>query len=158
ARRRGRPTPHAGFEEQRKTCMARRQRHAGARSSCAGSPIRLTNHAPLLLSPRLLTLLSSAGASAAISPFAPCRAAVADTALLSPDVLQQHESFVGISVFLGLVLLSTITALLHLMGRNRWLKRENALTTEVTELRARLDRAEVFLAAERQIIIAWGAF
>jgi signal transduction histidine kinase len=85
------------------------------------------------------------------------RAAAAQISLFSSEILHQHESFVGLAVFLGLVLLSTITALLHLTGRKRWLKREVELSTAVRELRARLDRAEVFLAAERQIIIVWGS-
>ena len=84
-------------------------------------------------------------------------AAAAQISLFSSEILQQHGGFVGVSVFLGLVVLSTITALLHLTGRKRWLKREVELSTVNRELRTRLDRAEVFLAAERQVIIVWGS-
>ena len=61
----------------------------------------------------------------------------------------------GVSVFVALVLFSTITALLHLAGRNRWTQRENALVAELTNVRAGLDRANVFLAVEPQIVVSW---
>jgi len=55
----------------------------------------------------------------------------------------------------GLVLFSTLTALLHLTGRTRWMRRETALNLELAALRAKLDRADLFLAAETQIVMAW---
>ena len=42
------------------------------------------------------------------------------------------QSVAGVSVLVGLVLFSTITALLHLAGRNRWTQRENAFAAELT--------------------------
>ncbi|MBV9218879.1 MAG: PAS-domain containing protein [Methylobacteriaceae bacterium] len=98
-----------------------------------------------------------AGLIAGFSTLIPQSAAAAGFAAFSPEALQQQEDFIGVSVFLGLVLLSTITALLHLTGRNRWIRREHALSAEVTELRARLDRAQLFLSTEPQILVAWGA-
>jgi len=67
---------------------------------------------------------------------------------------ESHDVF-GLSMFVGLVLFSTITALLHLASRQAWSKREAALLAELADSRTKLDRAEVFLAAEPQIIIAW---
>jgi len=67
---------------------------------------------------------------------------------------ESHDIF-GLSMFVGLVLFSTITALLHLASRQAWNKREAALLMELADSRTKLDRAEVFLAAEPQIIIAW---
>ncbi|WP_020175031.1 sensor histidine kinase [Methyloferula stellata] len=69
--------------------------------------------------------------------------------------LRESHDIIGLSLVIGLVLFSTITALLHLAGRQSWTKRENALSLELANIRAKLDRAEVFLAAEPQIIIAW---
>ncbi|HWG06084.1 MAG TPA: ATP-binding protein [Beijerinckiaceae bacterium] len=59
------------------------------------------------------------------------------------------------SVFVALVLFSTITALLHLAGRKSWTQRENSLVAELTDARAALDRANVFLAVEPQIVVSW---
>ncbi len=73
----------------------------------------------------------------------------------SLDSMAGHGEIAGLSVFVGLILFSTVTALLHLMGRRRWTERERHLSGELTEVRARLDRAQVFLSAEPQIVIAW---
>ncbi len=77
---------------------------------------------------------------------------------LSFPLEQMHESqgLVGISFVVALVLISTVTALLHLTGRKQWTQRETALTAEATSLRSGLDRANIFLSAEPQIVIAWG--
>ena len=69
--------------------------------------------------------------------------------------LRESHDIIGLSLVIGLVLFSTITALLHLAGRQGWARRENALSLALANIRAKLDRAEVFLAAEPQIIIAW---
>ncbi len=71
------------------------------------------------------------------------------------DILSDHGEMAGLSLSVGLILFSTVTALLHLAGRRRWHERERNLTAELMESRAKLDRAQVFLAAEPQIIIAW---
>jgi signal transduction histidine kinase len=71
------------------------------------------------------------------------------------DNLRQSQDVIGLSFIVGLVLFSTITALLHLRERHQWKKSETALSLELTNLRAKVDRAEVFLAAEPQIIVAW---
>ena len=81
----------------------------------------------------------------------------ADLSSLSLDTIHQHQGVVGLSVFLGLVLYATITSLLHLTGRARWTQQEAKLDGELTEANARLERAKVFLSAEHQIVVAWGA-
>ncbi len=60
------------------------------------------------------------------------------------------------SLVLGLVLFSTVVALLHIAGRRKMQGREAALLAELNDTRARLDRTETFLAAESQVVIAWG--
>jgi len=68
----------------------------------------------------------------------------------------ENQGLVGLSFVVALVLISTITSLLHLMGRRQWTQREAKLVSEGAALRASLDRAAVFLSAEPQIVIAWG--
>lgn len=69
--------------------------------------------------------------------------------------LRQSQDVIGLSFIVGLVLFSTITALLHLRERHQWGKAEAGFLRDLTNLRAKVDRADVFLAAEPQIIIAW---
>ncbi len=71
------------------------------------------------------------------------------------DGLTAHSEYAGVSLLVGLILFATVTALLHLAGRRRWTERERQLSSDLMECRAKLDRAQVFLAAEPQIIIAW---
>lgn len=71
------------------------------------------------------------------------------------DGLRQSQDLIGLSFIVGLVLFSTITALLHLRERHQWGKAEAAFLLDLTNLRAKVDRADVFLAAEPQIIVAW---
>jgi signal transduction histidine kinase len=63
---------------------------------------------------------------------------------------------VGLSLGAGLVVFSTITALLHLTGRQRWARREAELTGEIDHLRQQMERARAFLAAEAQFVVVWG--
>lgn len=46
----------------------------------------------------------------------------------------------------GLILFSTLTGLFHVSGRRQWMRRESGLKAEIAVLRARLDRADLFLA------------
>ena len=82
-------------------------------------------------------------------------AAAADPRPLGFDVLASHSEFAGVSLLVGLIFFATVTALLHLAGRRRWTERERQLSADLMEARAKLDRAQVFLAAEPQIVIAW---
>ena len=79
----------------------------------------------------------------------------ADIRQISLASMVDHGEFAGLSLIVGLVLFSTITALLHLAARRRWTEREQQLTGELAEARARVDRAQMFLSAEPQIVIAW---
>ena len=76
---------------------------------------------------------------------------------LSLRSLNEHQGAIGISAIVALVLFTCVTALLHLTGRNKWTQREAHLTGHLAEANARLERASVFLSAERQVVIAWGA-
>ncbi len=71
--------------------------------------------------------------------------------------LRGSHDVVLATFFLGLTLFATVLALLHLAGRRRAGQREAALIAMLNQTRARLDRAETFLAAERQIVVVWGA-
>ena len=84
-------------------------------------------------------------------------ARAADVSVFSLERINETQGLVGVSVFVALVLFSTSTALLHLTGRKRWAQREQQLAAELTATRASLDRAQVFLSAEPQIVVAWGS-
>jgi signal transduction histidine kinase len=83
-------------------------------------------------------------------------ALAAESYAAGSDRMGESPGIVGLSTFVGLVLFSTTTALLHLTGRKRWAKREATLASELTNARAKLDRAMVFLSSEPQISISWG--
>ena len=82
--------------------------------------------------------------------------AKADTLPAILHDMPDTSSLAGLSVVVALVLITTITALLHLTGRKIWLQREASLMADLASARAKLDRANIFLAAERQITVAWG--
>jgi signal transduction histidine kinase len=65
------------------------------------------------------------------------------------------QSVTGVSVLVALILFSTVVALVDLASRRRWTLRENSLVAELTNARAALDRANVFLAVEPQIVVSW---
>ena len=83
------------------------------------------------------------------------RADIGDRLAVLEDPRGSHDAFV-LATFVGLVLFAATVALLHLAGRRRAAQRENALAGALNEVRAKLDRAETFLAVEPQITIAWG--
>nr|WP_245496567.1 PAS domain-containing sensor histidine kinase [Lichenibacterium ramalinae] len=83
--------------------------------------------------------------------------AAPDLQFLSLDGMTDHGEVAGVSLLVGLTLFSAVTALLHLAGRRRWIDSERHLTADVADLRARLDRAQMFLSAEAQIVVAWGS-
>jgi signal transduction histidine kinase len=76
--------------------------------------------------------------------------------MLVIESLRESQGLIGLSLVVGLVLFSAITALVHLTERRRWTQREAVTSHELNNLRAKLDRAGVFLSAEPQIIVAWG--
>ncbi len=97
-----------------------------------------------------------------------CFAALA--IVLTPGAAAGGEAFVpflgadptrdnpaGLAVLIGLVLFATFTSILHLIGRRQWARREKALTAELSQTHARLDRANLFLSTDPQIVVAWGS-
>ena len=66
------------------------------------------------------------------------------------------RSAVGVAVLTGLVIFSTTLAILHIRERNAWTEQERALAGEIASLREATDRADLLLAAERQVIVSWG--
>ena len=95
---------------------------------------------------------STAFACAGLLGLAP---AAAESPLI--ERVAENASIAALSIGVGLALFSTITALAHVAGRRRWTQREAALNTEVAQLRAKLDRAQIFLSAEPQIVVAWSS-
>jgi signal transduction histidine kinase len=93
-----------------------------------------------------------------------CGSTLLSAALLWPSAVLAQEAaghlrggvdVAAISLIIGLALFSTLTALFHLTERRQWTRKEAALNLELAALRARLDRAELFLGAETQVVIAW---
>ncbi|MGH6851768.1 MAG: PAS domain-containing protein, partial [Methylocella sp.] len=62
----------------------------------------------------------------------------------------------GLSLIAGLVAFLMLAALFLLSQRRRWQEHEAAHHLELSSFRAKLDRAELFLGADTQIIVAWG--
>ena len=61
----------------------------------------------------------------------------------------------GFMMLLLLLMFAILTAFLHLVGRYRWTRREREIAGELERTRAELDRANLFLASEPQIVIVW---
>ncbi len=124
------------------------RRCRGERRSGTDRPVS----GPPLLTRSLLFTGTAVGAVVASSAVA-----APDLRFLSLDGMADHGEVAGVSLLVGLTLFSAVTALLHLAGRRRWLESEGRLHAEVSDLRARLDRAQMFLSAEVQIVIVWGS-
>ena len=58
-------------------------------------------------------------------------------------------------LLLLLLMFGVLTAVLHIAGRHRWTKRERELANELERTHAQLERANLFLASEPQIVVAW---
>jgi signal transduction histidine kinase len=59
-------------------------------------------------------------------------------------------------VIVGLTIVTTVTALIHIAGRRTWSARFQRQATEIGELQARLQQAEVFMSGDRQVVVSWG--
>ncbi|PSC03352.1 two-component sensor histidine kinase [Alsobacter soli] len=103
---------------------------------------------------RLLSLLASTALATGVARKASA-ASLVDVVGILPQRLDPHGA-IGLAVFAGLVMFATTTALIHLGQRRKWGEREAALAAENADLRARCDRADILLAAEPQVVIAWG--
>jgi signal transduction histidine kinase len=75
-------------------------------------------------------------------------------ARLAFDMASVQANVAGFAI-LSLMLLATITAVLHLIGRRIWTRRVHELETEVARTNAKLDRAALMLRGESQILISW---
>lgn len=96
-----------------------------------------------------------AGLAVTTLPAPALSASLLDSVFNLPERLDPHGA-VGLAVFLGIVIFATTTALIHLGQRKRWTEREAALVAENEDLRARNDRADLLIASEPQIVVAWG--
>lgn len=83
------------------------------------------------------------------------QAAPMDAAAVLGGLRDRHDTFI-VALFVGLTFFSTVLALLHLAGRRRAQQKEAALVAALDDARAKLDRAETFLAAEAQVVVVWG--
>jgi len=120
-----------------------RPAHAPDGPSGEGAPARRVRRAGAFL-----VLAGCAGALPATRASADLGAALASgEAPLTTDIT-------GLVILL-LLFFSVLTASLHLLGRRRWTQRESELTGELARTRAELDRANLFLASEPQILVAW---
>ena len=70
------------------------------------------------------------------------------------DMASVQANVVGL-VILSLMLLATIIAVLHLIGRRIWTRRVVELETELARTNAKLDRAALMLRSEPQILVSW---
>ncbi|MGA3340202.1 MAG: ATP-binding protein [Methylocella sp.] len=69
--------------------------------------------------------------------------------------LRGYADAAELTLIAGLTVFSGLAAILYLSQRRRSMEREAAHHLELMALRAKLDRAELFLGAETQIIVAW---
>jgi signal transduction histidine kinase len=82
------------------------------------------------------------------------RAGIVLPALMGDSAGDQDVTWLALLI---LLLFGTFTAVLHLLGRREWTRREKALTSELAQTHARLDRANLFLSTEPQIVVAWNS-
>jgi signal transduction histidine kinase len=75
--------------------------------------------------------------------------------LLANEPMRDNPA--GFVVLIGLALFATFTSILHLVARRQWALREKTLAAELSQTRARLDRANLFLSSDPQIVVAWGS-
>ena len=71
---------------------------------------------------------------------------------LSPD---EPRGVASVAFIVGLTIFSITVALLHIHARNFWTRRHAALSDHAEEAELALDRARLFLNAERQVFVVW---
>ena len=97
-----------------------------------------------------MILCSSAFAAAC---FQPSRTLAQAVSLYGPPTYDANvASFVFSS---GLTIFTVVVALTYLSERKDWRRRAVALTADLDEANAALERAKTFLASEKQILISW---
>ena len=63
---------------------------------------------------------------------------------------------IGLAVLLGLIMFTTTLAIGYVRERRAWQDREHALGRELASQRGAVERAELLMGSERQVVIAWG--
>jgi signal transduction histidine kinase len=58
-------------------------------------------------------------------------------------------------LLLGMVILTATTLILHIVQRRTWVRRQTQLEKELGTQQGRLHQAELFMSADRQVVIAW---
>ncbi len=95
-----------------------------------------------------------------MAPILWCIAAPAYADTSYPALVLEHlrssQDLVGLSLIIGLVMFSVVTALLHCAKPANGQSRTPLTMRNSHNLQARFDRAQVFLTAEPQIVVAWG--
>jgi signal transduction histidine kinase len=71
-----------------------------------------------------------------------------------PNFPSVEANIAGLAI-LALMLLATITAVLHLLGRRIWTRRVRELESELARTSAKFDRAALIVRSEPQIVISW---
>jgi signal transduction histidine kinase len=56
---------------------------------------------------------------------------------------------------LGLVILTATTLIMHIIQRRTWVQRQTQLEKELGTQQGRLHQAELFMSADRQVVVAW---
>jgi signal transduction histidine kinase len=120
---------------------------SGARRPGIGGRTRTFGRARAAKAAAVLALYLLAGARA-------CAQDVSQPVRLAFDVASVQANVAGLAI-LTLMLLATITAVLHLIGRRIWTRRVRELETELARTNAKLDRAALMLRSESQILISW---
>ncbi len=120
---------------------------SGARRPGIGGRTQTFGGARAAKAAAVLALYLLAGALA-------CAQDVSQPVRLAFDVASVQANVAGLAI-LTLMLLATITAVLHLIGRRIWTRRVRELETELARTNAKLDRAALMLRSELQILISW---
>ena len=73
----------------------------------------------------------------------------------APPELRNLTGVAEMTLIAGLAAVLALTLLLHIFQRRHWMESEAGLYSKLSALQAKLDRAQSFLGAEPQIVIAW---
>lgn len=93
--------------------------------------------------------------SALVGSAAAVSAAPTESDLLAFLLSLELNNAAYFAIFVGLVAVSTTTALLLMRERRRWMVRERSLMSELANLRGAQDRAELLMGSDRQLLISW---
>jgi signal transduction histidine kinase len=86
---------------------------------------------------------------------APVGMAAAQTREFPIAVWLDTRNAIGLAVLLGIVIFATTLAILHIRERRRWTEADAAQAAEIARLRTLVDRSEILLGAERQVVVLW---